>query len=147
MGAGRPFGTLRYDNEPELIKGIDDFFTSCLARPVIDADCNQMTDRHGNPMFHPQEPPTITGLARFLDITPQTLAHYGKEDKYFDTIHRARLRCLEFKEKQLYNRDGVQGAKFDLCNNSERMGGLRYADRQEVLLGDAPITFTDDVGI
>ena len=141
--AGRPFGTLKYDNEADLVAAIDKFFADCEARPVLDKDGNQITDKHGNPMFYPQDVPTITGLARYLNITPQTLANYGNKDDYFDTIHQARLRCLEYKEKRLYDKDGVQGAKFDLCNNSERMGGLRYADRQEVSVDAAPITFAD----
>lgn len=128
---GRPFGTLKYDNLEDLENGIDKYFQDCEAKPVLDADGNQITDKHGNPMFYPPKPPTVTGLSIALGITPQTLCNYAKDDNYFDAVHLARLRCLDYKESRLYDKDGVQGAKFDLANNSERMGGLRYADRQE----------------
>ena len=128
----RPFGTLKYDSLEALEAGIDKYFSDCKSKPVLDDDGNQITDKHGNPMFYPEEPPTTTGLALSLGITPQTLCNYGKNDNYFETVNLARLRCLDYKEKRLYDKDGVQGAKFDLANNSERMGGLRYADRQEM---------------
>ena len=62
---------------------------------------------------------------------------------YFPAIHRARQRCLTYAESRLYDKDSVNGAKFYLTNNAERMGGLRYADRQEVAVDAAPITFKD----
>ena len=122
----RPFGTLKYDNLQDLETGIDNYFSDCEnnSRPI-----------------------TMEGLAYSLNIDVRTLANYGKDDNYFPSINRARQRCLVYKTERLYDKDGVNGAKFDLVNNSERMGGLRYADRQEVSMDIAPITFTDDVGI
>jgi hypothetical protein len=73
----------------------------------------------------------MTGLALALNIDPKTLSNYGRNDNYFPAIARARMRVLEYKEERLDTKDGVQGAKFDLCNNSERMGGLKYSDKQE----------------
>lgn len=67
----------------------------------------------------------------------------------FQGFQAKKLFCLIYstKEKRLYDKDGVQGAKFDLANNSERMGGLRYADRQEMAVDVAPISFVDDIGV
>ena len=121
---GRPFGTFAYTSE-ELQNEIQDYFDGQEAK---------------------EKPPTITGLALALGVSPQTLCNYGTpgyadESNYLDTITRARLRCLAYKEERLDSKDGVQGAKFDLVNNSERMGGLRYSDRQEVAVDVAPISF------
>ena len=121
---GRPFGTFAYTSE-ELQNEIQDYFDGQEAK---------------------EKPPTITGLALALGVSPQTLCNYGTpgyadESNYLDTITRARLRCLAYKEERLDTKDGVQGAKFDLVNNSERMGGLRYSDRQEVAVDVAPISF------
>lgn len=118
--AGRPFGTLKYDNLADLEAGIDNYFAE--------------QDEKGKPY-------TLSGLALALNITPQTLCNYACKDDYFDAINRARQKCLSYAESRLYDKDGVQGAKFYLCNNAERMGGLRYADRQEVAVDAAPITF------
>ena len=125
---GRPFGTLKYDNLEDLEDGISKYFADC--------------DEQGKPY-------TLEGLSLALNITPQTLCNYGSkeyaEGKYFEAINRARLRCIEFASTRLYDKDGVQGAKFYLTNNAERMGGLRYADRQEVSVDSAPITFVDNL--
>lgn len=96
------------------------------------------------------KPYTLEGLSLALNITPQTLCNYGSKDyaegKYFETINRARIRCIEYASSRLYDKEGSNGAKFYLTNNAERMGGLRYADRQEVSMDVAPITFVDDLG-
>ena len=125
---GRPFGTFAYTSE-ELQNEIQDYFDGQEAK---------------------DKPPTITGLALALGVSPQTLCNYGTpgyadESNYLDTITRARLRCLAYKEERLDTKDGVQGAKFDLVNNSERMGGLRYADRQEVSMDVAPVSFVNNL--
>ena len=137
---GRPFGTLKYDNLADLQAGIDAYFADC--------------DGNGKPY-------TITGLALALNIDVKTLANYGSKgyaihttnnddesdgDTYFHAINRARQRCIGYAEDRLYDKDGVQGAKFYLTNNAERMGGLRYSDRQEVAIDVAPISFVDDLG-
>lgn len=120
--AGRPFGTLKYDNLEDLQNGIDNYFAE--------------QDEKGKPY-------TLSGLALALNITQQTLCNYAHKDDYFEAINRARQKCLSYAETRLYDKDGVQGAKFYLTNNAERMGGLRYADRQEVAVDAAPITFKD----
>ena len=133
---GRPYGTLAFNDIDDLQTGINTYFEDC--------------DDSG-------KPPTITGLALALNITPQTLANYGlegyaKDDKgnsdsrYFEAINRARQRCINYAETRLFDKDGVQGSKFYLSNNAERMGGLRYSDRQEVSVDVAPIAFVDDLG-
>ena len=112
----RPFGTFKYDNLQDLESGIDKYFTDC--------------DQNNKPY-------TMTGLALALNIDVRTLSNYGQKDDYFPAINRARQKCIAYNEERLYDKDGVNGAKFSLTNNSERMGGLRYADRQEMALAPA----------
>lgn len=121
---GRPFGTFKYDTLEELDSGIEEYFAR--------------QDRR-------EKAYTMTGLALALGVDPKTLSNYGRNDTYFPAINRARMRVLEYKEERLDTKDGVQGAKFDLSNNSERMGGLRYADRQEVSMDIAPVTFVNNL--
>jgi len=120
----RPFGTFKYDNVEDLEKGIQEYFDA--------------QDESGKPY-------TMTGLALALNIDSKTLSNYGQMDNYFPSVHRARQKCINYAEDRLYDKDGVQGAKFTLTNNSERMGGLKYADRQEVSVDIAPITFVNDL--
>ena len=122
--AGRPFGTLKYDSLEELETGIDEYFSECDDK---------------------SEPYTLEGLALHLNISAKTLWSYGENPNYLPTIQRAKDRCIQYASKRLYDRDGIQGAKFYMTNNAERMGGLRYADRQEVSLDVAPVTFVNNL--
>ena len=122
--AGRPFGTLKYDNLEDLQNGINNYFAE--------------QDEKGKPY-------TMEGLAYSLNIDVKTLSNYGHNENYFPSINRARQKCLVYKSERLYDKDGVNGAKFDLINNSERMGGLRYADKVEQTIDIAPISFVDDL--
>ena len=126
MPAGRPFGTFKFDSLEELEKGIEEYFTK--------QDINE-------------KPYTLEGLALALNISAKTLYNYSENPKYLPTISRARERCINYASERLYDKNGTNGAKFYMTNNSERMGGLRYSDRQEVALDVAPITFNDDVGV
>ena len=120
MGAGRPFGTFKYTSVEDLERDINKYF-----------DNQDKADK----------PYTLEGLSLALDITPQTLCNYGSvnyaEGKYFDAVNRARIRCVNYASERLYDKNGSNGAKFYLTNNAERMGGLRYADRQEMALAPA----------
>ena len=138
--AGRPFGTLKYDNIEDLEAGIDKYFKDC-------------DETH--------KPPTLEDLALSLNISIKTLWNYGQEgyackgkddkdnegsNQYLHAIQRAREKCISYASSRLYDKEGSNGAKFYLTNNSERMGGLKYAERQEVSMDVAPITFVDDLG-
>jgi len=115
----RPFGTFKYSSLDALETGIDNYFAYC-------------DDNH--------KPYTMSGLALSLDVTTQTLCNYGKagyvDQCYFDAVNRARQRVLSYAEDRLYDKDGIQGAKFYLTNNSARMGGLAYSDKQEISVRD-----------
>lgn len=145
----RPFGSFKYQSLEALEADIDKYFSDCDRRPVLDDDGNQITDKHGNPMFYPPEPYTLEGLALYLNITPQTLCNYGREDyadgRYLEAINRARVKCLAYNAKRLYDKEGSNGAKFYAVNNSARMGGLAYSDKQEISVDVAPITFIDNI--
>ena len=149
MPAGRPFGTFKFDSLAELDAGIEKYFNDCDAKPVLDGDGNQITDKHGKPAFYPPKPYTVEGLALALNITPTTLCNYAREDyadgNYFASVNRARIRCLNYASERLYDKEGSNGAKFYATNNSERMGGLRYADRQEVSMDIAPVSFVNNL--
>ena len=152
--AGRPYGTLKYDNFEELQAGIDAYFANCEARPVLDKDGNQVTDRNGNPTFYPEVPMSLEDLSISLGISEDTLTRYGKPGytgelsaDYCGAIAQACAKVRAYWARRLGDKDGVRGAMFYATNNSERTGGLRYADRQEVDMSIAPISFSDDVGI
>lgn len=124
----RPFGTFKYDNVEDLEKGIDKYFEDCDIK---------------------DKPYTIEGLSLSLNVSSVTLMNYGREDyadgNYFSAIRRAREKCIAYASSRLYDKDGVNGAKFYLTNNAERMGCNRYADRQEVSMDVAPVSFVNNL--
>ena len=148
----RPYGTLKYNNIEDLQNGIDNYFSDCEAKPVLDKDGNQITDRQGNPTFYPETPISLEDLAIRLGISEDTLTRYGKPgyagDLSADYCGAIALACAKVRaywSRRLGDKDGVRGAMFYATNNSERTGGLRYADRQEISCDIAPITFVDDL--
>lgn len=145
----RPFGTLKYDNVQELDKAIDEYFEICEGKPIRDPNTNTIVlDKNGNPQYVVfPEPPTIEGLAVYLNVDPKTITNYAHKEDYFPTINRARMKILAYNSKRMFDRDGVNGAKFNQINNSERMGGLKYAEKVEQDINIAPITFVDDIGL
>ena len=68
-----------------------------------------------------------------------TLLTYGKKDRYYDTIQRARERCEAYSEEQLYSRDGARGAQFALINNNDGWTDKKAVD---ITADDITITLT-----
>ena len=90
---GRP---LKFPSVEELQKKIDDYFHD--------------RDATGKPY-------TITGLALWLDQTSrEVIMNYQDRDEYADAILRAKLRCQEFAESQLYTAKSSNGPIFALKN-------------------------------
>ena len=90
---GRP---LKFQSVSELQKKIDSYFED--------------RDATGKPY-------TITGLALWLDQTSrEVIMNYQNKDEYADTILRAKLRCQEFAESQIYTAKSAQGPIFALKN-------------------------------
>lgn len=97
---------------------IDDYFESLKALPVTDENGDVITDKHGNPMFYPEKPPTTAGLCRALGFNSrQTLLNYRHDGQFADIVDDAMLRIEEYTETRLFDRDGANGAKFSLANN------------------------------
>lgn len=71
-----------------------------------------------------ERPPTIAGLAYWLEIDRQTIYNYSNKDKFFGTIKKARDRIIMNIEEELITR-GNGGTVF-LAKN------YGYTDRQEI---------------
>ena len=96
---GRP---LKFET-PELLENqIESYFIS-----LQDPDDEHIYKR----------PPTVSGLAVFLDTSRETLMNYEARDEYFDAIKKAKERIHAFNEEQLYRNTQVTGVIFNLKNN------------------------------
>lgn len=110
-GVGQP---PKYSS-PELMQDdIDRYFDDChknyvwlhsdgKAGPPIDTITNDAR-------------PTVSGLAYLLDMSTETLRHYGNKDEYTATVKKAKLRIEMALEQHLYG-TAVTGAIFNLKNN------------------------------
>jgi hypothetical protein len=99
---------------------IDAYFEECKGRLLSDDDGNILRDKYGIPIYIDVKPPTITGLALALGFTSrQALLNYQAKEEFVDTITRAKSRVECYAEERLYDKDGANGAKFNLANNFE----------------------------
>lgn len=73
-----------------------------------------------------KEPYTITGLALALDLDRKSLYNYSKDDKFFPTIKKAKLKVENYLEKHLIIDNSTTGIIFNLKNNFD------WKDRQEL---------------
>ena len=90
-----------------------------------------LIDNYFKKMDEEKRPYTITGLALALDTTRETLLDYQKKDefseqdfnhnqKFSDTIHKAKLRCENYAEESLWKPKVATGVIFNLTNNYKR---------------------------
>ena len=110
---------LKYQTAEEMSEAIEKYFKDCEGKVLIDDKGKAVTDKYGQPVIVGAHPPTVTGLALALGFkTRQSLLNYQARTAAFDDILTvAKSRCEEYAERRLYDRDGVNGAKFSLANN------------------------------
>ena len=130
----------KYKNAAELSEAVDKFFEDCKGHIITDSNGVIITDKNGVPVIIGAHPPTVTGLALALGFkTRQSLLDYqARSDKFNDIITVAKSRCEEYAERRLYDRDGVNGAKFSLTNNfkgwREKSESVPEAEAEKPLL-------------
>lgn len=116
-----------YTTKEEMQVLIDKYFEESKGKMLLDAEDNPVLNK-GYPIFIDAYPLTITGLALALGFTSrQSLLNYQDKPEFVDTLTRAKLKIEEYANQRLYDRDGVQGAKFTLINNY-----TGYADKQDI---------------
>ncbi len=124
---GRP---KKFNKSKEMQKKINDYFESCFKEDLkYNADkgyYEPKIDYKGNIIKYQFKPFTITGLANALGITRETLLRYEEDEKFSDTVRKAKQKVEEYVEERLFDRDGVNGAKFNLINNFNN-----WSDKQE----------------
>lgn len=116
--AGRP---MLYSSEEELRKVINEYFDWC------DNRIKEIHTKEGEviAITHPA-PYTMSGLARRLGMSRETLVQYGRKEQFSDTIKDARSRVQEDIENRLMETSNQAGAIFNLKNN------FGWKDKSEV---------------
>ena len=118
---GRP---VKFKSPEDMQTAIDKYFDSCFAE--VKGKLERV------------RPYTITGLAIALDTTRETLLDYQHKKEFSDTIRKAKLRCENFVEEQLFTGKQVAGPIFNLKNN------YGWQDKQELNIpGGIEINWAD----
>lgn len=134
-----------YKTPEEMQKVIDAYFAECEGVYVRDKEGNIETDKYGDPITTKQRPLTITGLALALGFTTrQSLLNYEGDPKFLDTIKRAKTRIEQYAEERLFDKEGVNGAKFNLSNNFKGWKERQQID-SDVNLKPVVFTGSDDI--
>lgn len=112
---GRP---PKFDNKEQMQDLIDKYFAECKGEILKDENGEAVLNKNGLPIIINSKPPTITGLALALGFqSRQALLNYQGKKEFNDTILKAKSRVEEYAETRLFDRDGVNGAKFSLEYN------------------------------
>jgi len=136
MPGGRP---LKFSSVEDLQSKIDAYFDSCYQEVVErDKDGNVIYNSEGKPMIYRAqiEPFTITGLALALDTTRETLmdiedGNRSYTERFSDAVKKAKLRCQNYAEKQIFMSKNPAGAIFALKNYG-------WKDKQDIDVSIAP---------
>lgn len=112
-------GVLTFKTPEEMQEKIDEYFKDCEGHPLLNDNGRPVMDKFGYPIVIDRKPLTVTGLALALGFTNrQTLLNYQHRSKKFqEVVERAKLRIENYAEMRLYDKDGSNGAKFNLQNN------------------------------
>ena len=115
-------GVLTYKTPEEMQEKIDAYFEECKGHPLLDDDGKAVTDKFGYPIILDAKPLTVTGLALALGFTTRAslLNYQARSKKFQEIIERAKLRIENYAEMRLYDKDGSNGAKFNLQNNFKK---------------------------
>lgn len=115
MTAGRP---PKFNTPEEMQRCIDLYFLACK---VHQSGCLEMLEN-----LSPEDLliinniedvyPTVTGLGLALDMTRQTLIQYQENDKFTDTVKKAKQRVENAIEQRLFHNNAT-GSIFNLKNN------------------------------
>lgn len=135
---GRP---PKYTSKEEIEGLIEKYFEECEGKPLLDDKGNALTDKYGRPIIVGRKPPTVTGLALALGFTTrQGLLNYQGKKEFLDTITRAKSLVEKYTEERLFDRDGVQGAKFSLINNFKGWSEKPEPTADDSAAEDDPLT-------
>ncbi len=109
---------LKYSSPEEMQEAINAYFKDCEGMPLTDAEGKVLLNKYGEPVIIGAKPLTVTGLALALGFTTrQSLLNYQGRGQFQKIIEAAKLRIENYAEMRLYDKDGWNGAKFNLQNN------------------------------
>lgn len=129
---------LSFENEEELITKIEQYVEECKGGIKEVEFVHYDTDRATKDPTYKGEirtklqkvkgkPLTMSGLAKFLGVTRETIIRLSEDHRFYRVLNRAKTIIEEYAEKELFREKGqTGGVKFALQNNHG------WKDKQEV---------------
>lgn len=109
---------MKFNSPEDMQEKIKAYFEDCKGEQLTDDDGKPVLDKYGEPIRFGVKPLTVTGLALALGFTTrQSLLNYQGRGAYKAIIEAAKLQIENYAEMRLYDRDGWNGARFNLQNN------------------------------
>lgn len=135
---GRPAA---YTNAKEMQTIVDKYFEDCKGKPLLDDEGRPYLDKNYQPIIIDKMPPSVAGLALALGFNSrQSLLNYQDKPEFMDILKRAKLKIEIYNNSRLYDKDGVQGAKFNLSVN------YGYVEKQSIEhSGQIGVKIVDDI--
>lgn len=143
MSTSKPVGRPpKYKCKEEIEEKIDAYFKECEGEILKNAEGEPMLDKFGHPIIINQRPPTVTGLALALGFSTRlSLLNYQDKEEFVNTITRAKTKIEAYAEERLFDRDGVNGARFSLTNNFKG-----WSEKQQIdVEGAGSVVIVDDI--
>ena len=123
--------TPKFSSTEEMQEKIDAYFKDCEGYTLTDNDGNTIFDKFGRPVILDKKPLTVTGLALALGFTSrQALLYYQGKKAFREIIEKAKLKIENYAEMRLYDKDGSNGAKFNLQNNFRNWDAEKAAQEE-----------------
>lgn len=116
-----------FDSAEHAAKLCEDYFNSCF-KPLFNKKGQIVRDENNQVVYVQVKPFTITGLAYSLGMETWALQRYCKgtyddfnedDDEYLlsTVLKRAKQRIEAYNEERLYDKDGYNGARYNLDMN------------------------------
>ena len=112
---------MKFPTPEAMQEAIDKYFADCEGHPLTDDNGQVVLNKYGEPVYIGVKPLTVTGLALALGLSSrQALLDYQGRGKYREIVQAAKLRIENYAETRLYDKDGWNGARFNLQNNFKK---------------------------
>lgn len=142
----------KFNTPEEMQAKIDAYFADCEGELLTDEEGKPIFDKFGTPIRLGVKPLTVTGLAIALGFTTrQALLNYQGRGEFKAIIEAAKLKIENYAEMRLYDRDGWNGARFNLQNNFRAWDADKPQDNGKKapsinIICDIPKTAAPDAG-
>ncbi|MBO4265472.1 MAG: hypothetical protein J5922_05275 [Clostridia bacterium] len=109
-----------FSSPSDMEKKINRYFESISRRvPRCDKDGELIKNQNGDDFYSLEwiEPPTLSGLCLYLNISKETFLRYGRNEEYSKTVKWAMGVMENYLENALFRDKQVQGVMFSLKSN------------------------------